>query len=188
MAGATPVGDVCDHRSVADEIEVRVAVLSDTHLRGGTDRLPPAVVAEIGRSDVVLHAGDVLDQGALAALRELVGPRPFHLVLGNNDHDLVGLLPDRVEVELAGVAVGMVHDTGARTGREARMRRWFPTADVVVFGHSHEPWAALGTPGQLLFNPGSAVQRRRQPNHTMGVLELGGGRVIDRRIVVVDPA
>ena len=80
----------------------------------------------------------------------------------------------------------MVHDTGVRAGREARMRRWFPTADVVVFGHSHEPWAAEGDPGQLLFNPGSAVQRRRQPRHTMGVLELGGGRVVGHRIVVVD--
>jgi putative phosphoesterase len=175
-----------DHRSVADEVELRVAVLSDTHLRGGIERLPTAAVAEIERSDVVLHAGDVLDRGALGALRELAGPRSFHAVLGNNDHELVGSLPDRLEVELAGVLVAMVHDTGARTGREARMRRWFPTAAVVVFGHSHEPWAAPGTPGQLLFNPGSAVQRRRQPHHTMGVLELGGGRVLDRRIVVVD--
>ena len=80
----------------------------------------------------------------------------------------------------------MVHDTGARAGREARMRRWFPTAAVVVFGHSHEPWAAPGHDGQLLFNPGSAVQRRRQPNHTMGVIELGDGRVLDHRILVVD--
>jgi uncharacterized protein len=80
----------------------------------------------------------------------------------------------------------MVHDTGARAGREARMRRWFPTADVVVFGHSHEPWCAEGDPGQLLFNPGSAVQRRRQPHHTMGVLELGGGQVLGHHVLIVD--
>ena len=66
------------------------------------------------------------------------------------------------------------------------MRRWFPTADVVVFGHSHEPCSVEGVDGQLLFNPGSAVQRRRQPSRTMGVLELGDGRVLDHRIVVVD--
>jgi uncharacterized protein len=168
------------------EVELRVAVLSDTHLRGGIDRLPEVVVAQIAAADAVLHAGDVLDTGALDALTALVGHRPFHAVLGNNDHDLVRRLPDRLEVELAGVRIAMVHDTGVRAGREARMRRWFPTADVVVFGHSHEPWAAEGDPGQLLFNPGSAVQRRRQPHHTMGVLELGGGQVVDHRIVVVD--
>jgi putative phosphoesterase len=172
---------------MSPSVELRVAVLSDTHLRGGIDRLPAPAVAEIERADAVLHAGDVLDGGALDALAELVGDRPFHVVLGNNDRELVGRLPDRLEVELAGVTVGMVHDTGARAGREARMRRWFPTADVVVFGHSHEPWAAEGAPGQLLFNPGSAVQRRRQPHHTMGVLELGGGRVVRHQVVVLDP-
>ena len=66
------------------------------------------------------------------------------------------------------------------------MRRWFPTADVVVFGHSHEPVDTVSEDGQLLFNPGSAVQRRRQPHRTMGVLELGGGQVLDHRVVVVD--
>ena len=33
----------------------------------------------------------------------------------------------------------MVHDAGPRAGRGARVRRWFPGADLVVFGHSHEP-------------------------------------------------
>jgi len=168
------------------DVELRVAVLSDTHLRGDVDRLPARVLDELDRADVVLHAGDVLDAGALAALESVVGSRPLHVVLGNNDRELVGRLPDRLEMELAGVGIAMVHDTGARAGREARMRRWFPTSDVVVFGHSHEPWAAEGAPGQLLFNPGSAVQRRRQPHHTMGVLELGDGQVLSRRIVVVD--
>jgi putative phosphoesterase len=167
-------------------VDLRVAVLSDTHLRGGIERLPALVVDEIARADAVLHAGDVLDAGALDALTDLVGDKPFQVVLGNNDHELVRRLPDRLEVELAGVGIAMVHDTGVRAGREARMRRWFPTADVVVFGHSHEPWAAEGDPGQLLFNPGSAVQRRRQPHHTMGVLELGGGRVLTHRVIVVD--
>jgi len=172
---------------MADAARTRVAVLSDTHLRGGIDRLPAAVVSEIERSHVVLHAGDVLDLASLHALADLAGERPLHVVLGNNDLELVGTLPDRLELEVAGVHVAMVHDTGARDGREARMRRWFPTADIVVFGHSHEPWSATGAPGQLLFNPGSAVQRRRQPRHTMGVLELADGRILDHRIVVVDP-
>ncbi len=167
-------------------VDLRVAVLSDTHLRGGIDRLPAPVVAGIEAADAVLHAGDVLDAGALDAFTALVDDKPFHVVLGNNDHELVRRLPDRLEVELAGVRIAMVHDTGVRAGREARMRRWFPTADVVVFGHSHEPWAAEGDPGQLLFNPGSAMQRRRQPHHTMGVLELGGGRVLSHQVLLVD--
>ena len=153
---------------------VRVAVLADTHLRGSVEALPARVVAEIADADGGLHAGGVLDAAAL------------HVVLGNNDRDLVGRLPDRVEVDIAGVQVAMVHDTGARAGRENRMRRWFPAADVVVFGHSHEPWNAEGRDGQLLFNPGSAVQRRRQPHRTMGVLVAEDGELVEHRTVIVD--
>jgi putative phosphoesterase len=160
---------------------VRVAVLADTHLRTGVDGLPARARAELDAADVVLHAGDVVDDALLAEL-----PEPWLAVLGNNDHGLVGALPDRLELELGGVQVAMVHDSGARAGRERRMRRWFPTADVVVFGHSHDPVDAEGVDGQRLFNPGSPVQRRRQPHRTMGVLVLGDGRVLEHRIVVVD--
>ncbi len=133
-------------------------------------------------ADVVLHAGDVVTGDLLAALRSR---RPVHAVLGNNDVGLVGALPDRLELELAGVRIGMVHDSGGRTGRERRVHSWFPDARVVVFGHSHEPVDAEGVDGQRLFNPGSAVQRRHQPRRTVGRLELADGRVVGHEIVPV---
>ena len=109
----------------------------------------------------------------------------MHAVLGNNDRELIGRLPDRLDLELGGVRVGMVHDSGLRAGRESRMRRWFPKAQLVVFGHSHEPVDAEGLDGQRLFNPGSAVQRRRQPRRTIGLLELTDGHVAAHQIVPV---
>jgi uncharacterized protein len=130
--------------------------------------------------DAVLHAGDVVTGDLLDALR---ARRPVHAVLGNNDHDLVGALPDRLELELGGVRLAMVHDSGARAGRERRVHRWFPDARVVVFGHSHEPVDAEGDGGQRLFNPGSAVQRRLQPHRTIGLLDLCGGAVVRHEIV-----
>jgi hypothetical protein len=108
-----------------------------------------------------------------------------HAVLGNNDAALVGTLPDGLELELAGVRIAMVHDSGARTGRERRMHRWFPDAQVVVFGHSHEPVDAEGVDGQRLFNPGSAVQRRHQPHRTVGRLELADGHIVGHEIVPI---
>lgn len=132
--------------------------------------------------DVVLHAGDVVTADLLDALR---GHRPVHAVLGNNDGALVGALPDRLELELAGVHIAMVHDSGSRTGRERRVHRWFPGAQVVVFGHSHEPVDVEGIDGQRLFNPGSAVQRRRQPRRTVGRLDLADGQVVRHEIVPV---
>lgn len=162
---------------------VRVLVLADTHLRADLSALPAEVWDRLESCDVVLHAGDVLTPDLLVALRAC---RPVHAVLGNNDHDLVGELPDRLELDLAGVRVAMVHDSGARAGRERRMRRWFPDADLVVFGHSHEPVDAEGVDGQRLFNPGSAVQRRRQPQRTFGLVELAGGRIDRHEIVAIE--
>jgi len=163
---------------------VRVVVLADTHLRDGqTSRLPVAALDELATADVVLHAGDLTEPGHLA---ELAAFAPTHAVLGNNDLALAGRLPEVLELDLAGVRVGMVHDSGPRQGREGRMRRRFPDADVVVFGHSHVPWNAQGLDGQLLFNPGSPTQRRSQPHRTVGVLDLRAGRVERAEIVVVD--
>ena len=65
------------------------------------------------------------------------------------------------------------------------MRRRFPDADIVVFGHSHIPWNTEGIGGQLLFNPGSPTERRRQPRCTYGVLEVAHGAVESRSIVEV---
>lgn len=171
-----------------------VLVLADTHLRSGTGRwLPPPVVDELHRADAVLHAGDVLDAGVLDRLRAEAGsgrpdasaPAPVYAVLGNNDGSLGRLLPPTRTLELAGVRIGMIHDSGPRIGREARIGRMFPDCQVVVFGHSHVPVASSAPGGQLLFNPGSPTQRRAQPAATYGVLRLEGGMVKEHRILTV---
>lgn len=163
---------------------MRAVVLSDTHLRDdGARRLPDAVFAELGSADVVLHCGDVVEQGLL---QELATFAPVHAVLGNNDVALRGALPERQIVELDGVRVGMVHDSGTTKGRAARVRRMFPDCDVVLFGHSHAPVDEIGVDGQRLFNPGSPTQRRLQPHPSFGVLDFAGGRVTGHRILVLD--
>lgn len=157
-------------------------MLADTHLAGDLGRLPEDLRAAMEAADVVLHAGDVTSAAAWAALQ---ATGVVHGVLGNNDHQLVGALPEHVVLELAGVRVAMVHDSGARAGREARMARRFPDAQLVVFGHSHAPVDAVGLGGQRLFNPGSPTQRRLQPAPTFGRLRLASGRIDHHQIVVL---
>jgi hypothetical protein len=160
---------------------VNVVVLADTHIgpsRPGR-RLPDGVYELLDRADAVLHAGDVT---APELLHELAGFAPVHAVLGNNDVALP--LPERLELELGGVRVAMVHDSGAKAGRAGRLRRMFPDADVVVFGHSHLPWHEVDPGGQLHFNPGSPTERRMAPTKTAGWLELDAGSV--RRAAIVD--
>ena len=160
-----------------------VLVLSDTHIRGGgllsargaLGRLPDAAYAHLDAAEVILHAGDIVVGEVLDELR---GFAPVHAVLGNNDADLMGLLAETESLALEGVRIAMIHDSGPSAGRAGRMRRRFPDADVVVFGHSHIPWDDAGVDGQLLFNPGSPTERRSQPNHTLGTLDLDSGRVV----------
>jgi putative phosphoesterase len=162
---------------------VKVVVLADTHLRpGGKRGLPPAVYAALVDAGAVLHAGDVVTGHLLDELR---GRAPLTAVLGNNDTELAGRLPVTRTVELGGVRVGLIHDSGDRRGRAGRLNRRFPDCAVVVFGHSHVPVNELGVGGQRLFNPGSATYPRSQPRPTFGLLECEGGELRSAQIVAV---
>jgi uncharacterized protein len=163
---------------------VRVVVLSDTHIvPGGGRRLPDEVYRALNTADVILHAGDIMTADLV---HELGGFAPVHAVLGNNDDgELAGMLPETLVEEFAGVRIGMIHDSGARDGRPRRMRRRFPDSDVVVYGHSHIPFCGEGVDGQLLFNPGSPTDKRRQPFATYGVLDLQDARVVTAEIVAL---
>lgn len=156
-------------------MSTRIVVLADTHVtRGGSRRLPDRAYEVLDTADAVWHAGDVV---VPELLDELAGFAPVTAVLGNNDHELVGHLPERVEEVVDGVRIAMVHDSGTTTGRERRMRRWFPEADLVIFGHSHQPVDAEGEGGQRLLNPGSATWKRRAEAHTLAVLTLDDGGI-----------
>ena len=89
-------------------------------------------------ADAILHAGDLVALEVLELLESL-GP-PVHAIHGNVDGpDVRRRLPGARVVEAGGARIGMIHDAGPAVGRLARMRRRFPDADAVVFGHSHLP-------------------------------------------------
>lgn len=141
---------------------VRVAILSDTH--GWVD---PRVLALVAGCDLAVHGGDIGNALVLAQLRPRLGA--VLAVRGNNDspakwpaadRDVVAGLPEKIEVRLPGGDLIAIH--GHRTaakGRHERLRRRFPQARVLVYGHSHQlvldqeamPWIA---------NPGAAGRDR----------------------------
>lgn len=161
-----------------------VLVLADTHIRPGSNRrLPDAVYAAAERVDLILHAGDVTSAGLLDELEVFA---PTVAVLGNNDAALAGRLPDQRLLTVDGLQIAMIHDSGARKGREARLRRRFPTAGLVVFGHSHIPLDTEGLGGQRLFNPGSPTERRPgSPGLGFGLLRIGAGQLAAHDLVPV---
>lgn len=162
---------------------MKVLVVSDTHAPRRWKAMPDALRAPLAEADVILHAGDVCVRGVLA---ELAASAPLHVVLGNNDGPDIAAwpAPERLELELGGVRVAMIHDAGAKAGRARRMRRTFPDADVVVFGHSHIPMDVVED-GVHLFNPGSLTDPRRERIGSYGWLELVGGEVVHHEIVRV---
>jgi uncharacterized protein len=162
---------------------LRVVALSDTHAPRRWKSCPAPVAAQLRRADVILHAGDVC---TAAVLDELSGYAPVLAVVGNNDGPDVaawGATPT-LEADLGGLQVAMIHDSGPAHGRLLRMRRRFPAADLVVFGHSHIPLDAEEG-GLRIFNPGSPTDRRRQPRGTIGVLRIEAARLVAAAIVPV---
>ncbi|HET7479671.1 MAG TPA: metallophosphoesterase family protein [Rubrobacteraceae bacterium] len=147
-------------------------VIADTHIPRRAKVLPDALHAHLRRSDLILHAGDLMDP---ALLEDLGAYAPVRTVRGNLDPADAGL-PETLEFEFGSAQVAMIHDSGPKKGRRNRMRRRFPEARVVIFGHSHIPWLE-DADGLLLLNPGSPTDRRRQPEYTFALLRVEGGEV-----------
>lgn len=160
---------------------MKVAVLADTHAPRFWKRCPPAVARHLDGVDLILHAGDVC---RAEVLDELAAFAPVRVVLGNNDGPDVAAwgAPETLSLDLDGLRVAMVHDSGPRTGRLPRLRQRFPEADLVVYGHSHIPMD-LAEGGFRVFNPGSPTDRRREPSGTMGMLDILDGRLTRADIV-----
>jgi putative phosphoesterase len=154
---------------------VEIAIVSDTHMPRGGRRLPDGCVARLRQADLIVHAGDLC---TLAVLSELQGHGEVVAVQGNVDDAAVrAVLPLAATVEADGCRIAVIHDAGTSRGRLERMRRAFPEADAVVFGHSHIPLHETHGDGFQIFNPGSPTERRRAPHHTMGVATVDGGRL-----------
>jgi len=155
---------------------MRIGVIADTHYEEFLDDLPAAIFERLAGCDLILHAGDVGRPEALERLRRLA---PVEAVRGDHDPDLPELPRERV-LEIAGRRVALVHGNRTRrieepvtllgtlslglfwpqVGLHAWLRRRFPEADAIVYGHTHTP--AVDRAGkQLVFNPGAVYQTDR---------------------------
>ncbi len=163
-----------------DPVTTRLLLIADTHLPQRAKALPEQVWEEVERADVVLHAGDWVEVALLDELEER--SNRLVAVYGNNDHGVLReRLPEVARVEIEGIRIGVVHETGDSKAREARCSAAYPDLDVLVFGHSHIPWDTTSATGLRLLNPGSPTDRRRQPYCTFmtAVAEAGALRDVE---------
>jgi len=146
----------------------RVGVLSDTHIPQ-FHGLPEAVWTHFAGVERIIHAGDL---SRLSVLDELETIAPVVAVQGNiEEEEVVRALPLKRELIVGGCRIGVVHILGNARNRVQVARQEFPTARCVIFGHSHIPYNQEHQ-GQLLFNPGSATDRRSQPACSLGLLSI----------------
>ena len=152
--------------SGSDSGVVRVAILSDTH--GSVD---PRILDVIAACNLAVHGGDIGCPDVLDSIGLRLQPSAGALlaVRGNNDlpakwpephRPRLSELPERLEIDLPGGCLAVIHghQTPAR-GRHDRLRRLFPEARAIVYGHSHrlaidqraDPW---------VINPGAAGRSR----------------------------
>ena len=163
---------------------LNLVLVADTHVPKRAKSLPGKVWDAVERADVVFHAGDWVDAALLDEFehrsRLLVG------VYGNNDgQDLRQRLPETATATFGGVRFAVVHETGQAKGRELRCEALYPSADVLVFGHSHIPWDTTSPRGLRLLNPGSPTDRRRQPACTFMEAVVDTGQLAQVRLVEV---
>ncbi|HEX6498298.1 MAG TPA: metallophosphoesterase [Micromonosporaceae bacterium] len=157
---------------------MRLVLTADTHVPRRARDLPSPLWAAIDAADVVIHAGDWVDESLLDAM--LARSRRLIAVYGNNDGPaLRARLPEVADVDLDGLTIAVVHETGPAKGRERRCDAAFPGRDLLVFGHSHIPWDSVTPDGLRLLNPGSPTDRRRQPYPTYLTAEIRDGQLSD---------
>jgi hypothetical protein len=149
-----------------------VGVVADTHCPEFLDVLPDSIFESLAGVDLILHAGDITATSTLAALARIA---PVEAVRG--DHDRPDSLPATRELTVGGRRFVLVHGQRSRWIEEPqtllwtlslgyfrphkqlarRLRRRFPQADVIVFGHTHRA-ETRAVDGALVFNPGGVHQ------------------------------
>lgn len=130
---------------------ISVGILSDTHLYSATSSFQQQCSRAFNGCEVIIHAGDLTDISILQAF----SGKEIHAVCGNTcNRSVQQVLPREKVITLKGYTIAITHGTGPRHNIEDRVYDRFPTADCIIFGHSHLPLCKkLGS--TLLINPGS---------------------------------
>ncbi len=143
----------------------RYGLISDTH-----GLLRDEVFALFEGVRGILHAGDVGDPRILDDLGTIA---PVHAVWGNVDgRGVRDRAPEARSGTLAGLPFGLIH--GHQGLRPERLAHRFPSARLIVHGHSHRPTLRAVGP-VLLVNPGSAGPKRFGDPVTLALLHVDGG-------------
>jgi uncharacterized protein len=177
---------VVTERRAFDE-PLTIGVISDTHIYPHGRRTVPSGVLRLFRRaeiDLLVHLGDVNTRMVLEDLAELA---PLIAVPGNNDDpELVFMLPETTRFTVGERTFGVLHGHGGRSARSEAIRVFAGKVDCALFGHSHMPLLEK-VDDTILFNPGSATDRRWHEHFGVGLIRVAAGRLKPDLVLYQDP-
>ena len=149
-----------------------VGILSDNH-----GDWPPHIAESLAGVDAIIHAGDI---GPYKLVLDMEAIAPSTAVLGNTDGDMP--INESAVVMLDGKKFFVQHIVDPhRLQASLRERLKSIEPDVVVFGHTHEPYCE--TIGGILFlNPGSVTRPRGGHRSSLIRMTLDKGKITPKFI------
>ncbi len=163
-----------------------IGVISDTHIYPGSHReLPPECLALFRRfhCGLLIHAGDANTEHTLKTLAAVA---PLLAVTGNNDLWDWESIPAEIEFTVGRFSFGLLHGNGVGTARGVVKNRFAGLVDLAIYGHSHIPKIER-VENTILFNPGSATDRRWSDHFGIGLIHVETERIVPELILYKDP-
>jgi putative phosphoesterase len=147
---------------------MRLGVIADTH-----GLLRPDVFEVFKEVDHIIHAGDI---GPVELLIELEALAPVTAVWGNTDGwDCRNRLSEVVERRIEGFDFLVIHGHQFGSPTPEAIHARYPSAEVIIFGHTHRPLLKTIDLVVTAMNPGGAGQRRFDLVPSVGIIELEPG-------------
>jgi uncharacterized protein len=153
---------------------MRILVLSDTHIPRVANDLPEKIYKAIPSVDMIIHAGDFVEEELYNKLKTLKETRA---VYGNMDSSAIQKALKTKEVMQVGkIRIGLIHGYGAPGDLVETVMSEFKNVNAIVFGHSHKALNIVKG-GVLLFNPGSPTDTIFASSNSYGILDIDGDNI-----------
>jgi len=148
---------------------MNIVIISDTHT-DTISNLPSSVIAEIEQADKLIHAGDFTSYRLYTELKEKL--KFLIAVRGNMDMDSkFSQLPEYIDTTINGFNIGISHGSGAAHNIINRLLYTHPSAQIIIFGHTHEPLSKKIS-GIHFVNPGSLSHNRTIKQKSYAILNI----------------
>lgn len=150
---------------------MRVAVISDTHVRKHLSKIENLIESKLKDVDLIIHAGDFTNAKTLPYIKKYFN---VIAVYGNNDKEETRqILNEKEIITLENYKIGIYHGHGDSKTTLDNVYAIFENEnlDIIIFGHSHKPFITTKDK-TLIINPGSPSSKRKERFYSYIILDL----------------